>query len=135
MSIVLHQWLSAAKKGGYDDRIVSYVDYVQWRGDLYSWTNIAYNSHKIEDAELMIKVKESFGIMVAGSFYRYLKEVYNMKNNVHDRRKVRLEDMEDYIPFKEGRPKRDTVINNDDILNIKIALNTSRDIKQFVKAV
>ena len=34
-----------------------------------------------------------------------------------------------------GRPERDTVISQDDIVNLSIALNTTGDIKHFLKVV
>jgi hypothetical protein len=35
------------------------------------------------------------------------------------------------IPFLGGRPDRELVINGDDILNLQIALETSKTIKEF----
>lgn len=131
----LKTWIEAARRGKYDERVVSYVEYVKWGRELWSWTDIALKSHRLEDTELMVEVSERFGFKIGGSFYCYLKEVYNMKNNVHDKRRVRLEDMDNHIPFKEGRPKRDTVINGDDILNLQIALNTSNNFESFLKGV
>lgn len=51
---------------------------------------------------------------------------YNKKKNVIDKRKIRLEEVtkDEYIPFLGGRPERDTIINQDDITNLIIALNT-----------
>lgn len=42
---------------------------------------------------------------------------------------------EGFIPFLEGRPKRDAVINGEDILNLKIALNTAKNLEEFVSLV
>lgn len=36
------------------------------------------------------------------------------------------------IPFLEGRPKRETVINHEDILNLKIAANTATSLSEFL---
>ncbi len=36
------------------------------------------------------------------------------------------------IPFLGGRPKRDSTINQDDILNLQIALFTSRTLEEFL---
>lgn len=36
------------------------------------------------------------------------------------------------IPFKGGRPKRTEKINNDDILNLKILLNTANSLEEFL---
>lgn len=51
---------------------------------------------------------------------------YNKKKNVIDKRKIRLEEVtkDEYIPFLGGRPERDTIITQDDITNLIIALNT-----------
>jgi hypothetical protein len=39
------------------------------------------------------------------------------------------------IPFLSGRPKRDTAINADDIVNLQIALYTARTFKDFLKQI
>ena len=59
------------------------------------------------------------------------------QSRVHDRRTVKLEKVlsENYIPFLEGRPNRDTVISSDDVLNLKIALNQSSTFKEFLAKV
>lgn len=56
---------------------------------------------------------------------------------VHDKRKVKLEDLmkHDYIPFGSGRPDREGIIGHDDILNLQIALNTATNITEFLKVV
>lgn len=40
-----------------------------------------------------------------------------------------------FIPFLEGRPERDTIINKEDILNLKIALNTAKSLQDFFSVV
>lgn len=57
------------------------------------------------------------------------------ENNVYDRRRVLLERIirKDYIPFGSGRPKRQTTIDKDDILNLKIALNLSKNLNDFLE--
>jgi len=37
------------------------------------------------------------------------------------------------IPFLAGRPKRDTVINLDDVTNLKIALALCTDLEDFLE--
>lgn len=39
------------------------------------------------------------------------------------------------IPFLTGRPERDTIISNDDIMNLKIALNVCKTLDEFLKIV
>lgn len=39
------------------------------------------------------------------------------------------------IPFMKGRPKRDTIIQNDDILNLVILLNSCKTLKEFLEKV
>lgn len=39
------------------------------------------------------------------------------------------------IPFLEGRPQRDTVIGEDDILNLKIALETAKSFSAFLEMI
>jgi hypothetical protein len=54
--------------------------------------------------------------------------------HVIDKRSVKLEDVmkPDYIPFLGGRPNRITIISNEDIMNIEIALNTCEDVKDCI---
>jgi len=40
-----------------------------------------------------------------------------------------------YIPFMGGRPKRDQVINNDDVLNLTITLNTAKNFKKLIETI
>lgn len=54
-----------------------------------------------------------------------------MSYEVHDHRRSFLV-KEDYIPLGQGRPDRG-VINDDDILNLKIALNTCNDVADFIR--
>ena len=59
------------------------------------------------------------------------------KHKILDKRKIRLENLlkEGYIPFLSGRPKRITVINNDDIMNLRINLNTIKTFNEFLEKV
>jgi hypothetical protein len=52
-----------------------------------------------------------------------------------DKRQIRLEQVmkPDYIPFMGGRPERITVIRLDDIVNLKINLNTTESVEEFIK--
>jgi hypothetical protein len=38
-----------------------------------------------------------------------------------------------HIPFLEGRPRRATPIDRDDVLNLEIALNTSKTVEELLK--
>ena len=53
-----------------------------------------------------------------------------------DKRQIRLEEVmkPDYIPFLGGRPERLTVIRTDDIVDLKINLNTTDSVEEFVVA-
>lgn len=42
---------------------------------------------------------------------------------------------EKVIEFLGGRPERETVINDEDITNLKIALETSKTLEQFLSLV
>jgi hypothetical protein len=57
--------------------------------------------------------------------------------NVLDKRAVKLEDVlrPDYIPFLGGRPKRETVIGKEDIINLEIALYTSASVQEFLEKI
>jgi hypothetical protein len=59
------------------------------------------------------------------------------KSKIRDLRRIKLEEVskKEYIPFLEGRPKRSTVIQSDDLLNLKILLNTSRTFEEFISRV
>lgn len=37
-----------------------------------------------------------------------------------------------FIPFLQGRPVREGIICNEDIINLKIALNTSNSLQEFL---
>lgn len=46
----------------------------------------------------------------------------------------------DYIPENniklfEGRPKRDLIINKDDIINLRITINTVETFEEFIKEI
>lgn len=55
--------------------------------------------------------------------------------HIEDHRRIKLEKIQspDYIPFLEGRPKREKVIRGEDVLNLSIALNTSKSFEEFLK--
>ena len=59
------------------------------------------------------------------------------KKRVVDKKHARLEEVMngDYIPFLGGRPKRTTVISVDDILNLRILLNTTKSVEEFLKKI
>jgi hypothetical protein len=59
------------------------------------------------------------------------------KRNVVDKRSVKLEDVlkKDYIPFLGGRPKRETIISHEDIMNLEITLNTCASVEEFLTKV
>jgi hypothetical protein len=61
--------------------------------------------------------------------------VMEAKKNVIDRRQIHLEKImrPDYIPFLGGRPKRTIIINNEDIMNLSIMLNTTDSVETFIK--
>jgi len=59
----------------------------------------------------------------------------DMENGrVIDRRQIRLEKVmgPDFIPFLGGRPERIGIISADDIVNLKIMLNTSASVQDLI---
>jgi hypothetical protein len=58
------------------------------------------------------------------------------KKNVIDKRSIKLEDIlkPDYIPFLSGRPERETVIGNDDLMNLEIVLNTVNTVDAVINS-
>jgi hypothetical protein len=60
-------------------------------------------------------------------------------NNPHviDKRTVKLEEMtrKGFIPFLGGRPKRETIINKDEIMNLAILINTTANVEEFLKTI
>jgi hypothetical protein len=60
-------------------------------------------------------------------------------NNPHviDKRTVKLEEMkrQGFIPFMGGRPMRETIINNDDILNLTILMNTTASVEDLLQTI
>jgi hypothetical protein len=65
------------------------------------------------------------------------KEAAMRKPHVEDHRRIKLEKIEnpDYIPFLEGRPEREKVIRNEDILDLRIAMNTSKSLEDFLNQI
>jgi hypothetical protein len=57
------------------------------------------------------------------------------KKPVVDKRSIRLEDVmkKDYIPFLGGRPDREKVVRLDDVLDVKINLNLTETVEDFIK--
>ena len=58
----------------------------------------------------------------------------HMQPNFHDQRAVKLEKAfsSDFIPLFSGRPIRTARIGKDDSLDLKIILNTTRDVEEFL---
>lgn len=54
-----------------------------------------------------------------------------------DRRIIKLEEInkKDYIPFLGGRPKRNNIITKDEILDLKILLNTTKSVEEFLELI
>ena len=55
------------------------------------------------------------------------------KPRITDKRRFRLEDKPDTIPWLGGRPDRATAISVDDIVNLRIALNSDLSLKEFIE--
>ena len=57
-----------------------------------------------------------------------------MQPNFQDNRAVNLEKAlsPDFIPMFGGRPQRTARIDRDDFLDLKIVLNTTRDVEEFL---
>jgi hypothetical protein len=58
----------------------------------------------------------------------------HMQPNYHEQRAVKLEKAfsSDFIPLFSGRPVRAARIGKDDSLDLKIILNTTRDVEEFL---
>lgn len=56
--------------------------------------------------------------------------------NINDKRSTKLDHVlaADYIPFLQGRPVRDCIIGKNDLLDLKIILNQTKSIQDFVAA-
>lgn len=59
------------------------------------------------------------------------------KPHIEDHRRIKLEKIQnpDYIPFLEGRPKREKVIRNEDVLDLRIALHSSKSLEDFLNEI
>ena len=59
------------------------------------------------------------------------------RKRVVDKRTIKLEDLlkPDYIPFLSGRPERGTIINDDDLMNLEIMMNTTNSVEDFVQKI
>ena len=53
---------------------------------------------------------------------------------IRDSRAVKLQKVlsGDHIPLFSGRPVRDEIINNHDIIDLKILLHSTKSIEQFI---
>jgi hypothetical protein len=49
--------------------------------------------------------------------------------------KIEIKERFKTIPFKKGRPERNTIIGADDIMNLRIALNTATSFEEFLALV
>jgi|GEM_PF-5485441 len=58
------------------------------------------------------------------------KELMNFINNAKNKKNNELRNKS--IPFKSGRPARDTVITDEDRINLSIALNTTKSFEEFL---
>jgi hypothetical protein len=58
----------------------------------------------------------------------------HMQPNFHDHRAANLEKAysSDFIPLFSGRPVRASRIGKDDSMDLKIILNTTRDVEEFL---
>jgi hypothetical protein len=59
------------------------------------------------------------------------------KPTVIDKRVIRLEEITKpgSIPFLGGRPKRTSIITGDEIINLKILLNTAVSVSDFLEKI
>ena len=59
------------------------------------------------------------------------------QSNIKDERRFKLEKMQDkaYIPLFAGRPERQKIIQRDELINLKIALNSAKSLDEFLKLV
>lgn len=57
-----------------------------------------------------------------------------MKDKFKDNRAVKLEKVlaADFIPLFSGRPRRSLLIGKDDSLDLKIILNTTHTVEEFI---
>jgi hypothetical protein len=53
---------------------------------------------------------------------------------IRDNRSVKLDRVyaQDYIPLFAGRPKRETIIGKDDLLDIKILIHATHTVDEFI---
>lgn len=49
--------------------------------------------------------------------------------------KIEIKERFKLIPYLKGRPKRDMIIGADDIMNLRIALNTATSLEAFLALV
>lgn len=60
-----------------------------------------------------------------------------MENKFKDNRAVKLENVlaKDFIPMFAGRPVRAVRIGKDDFLDLKIILNTTASVEEFIRKI
>jgi hypothetical protein len=54
---------------------------------------------------------------------------------LYEYRQAKREKTKKHLPLYAGRPERDKEIANDDLLNLRIALNTARSLDEFLDMV
>ena len=59
-----------------------------------------------------------------------------MEKHIHDKRRFSLNKIlsDEYIPYLGGRPERGTIIGKHDVIDLKIALNITADVNEFVES-
>ena len=54
------------------------------------------------------------------------------RSRLYEYRQTKREKAKKHIPLYAGRPERDKEIANDDLLNLRIALNTAQSLDEFI---
>ena len=82
------------------------------------------------------------GTLIACKFYRRVSVYFSMEENMKKRNLMEELNMmlanamkENRTKLFRGRPDRDMVINEEDELNLKIALNSSKSLDEFLAKV
>lgn len=87
--------------------------------EMESWLKSQSNNDDEEDRE--------------AAQYFMEREINKMTNKTIDKRRVTLENTRNYIPLGSGRPKRNVIINQNDIFDIMIDLHECKTVDQFIQ--
>ena len=78
------------------------------------------------------KFKDELSMHLIGDFEQEYPDKWQNKPKTKPKRPSKEEKFSCVIPFGTGRPARNNIINNEDLVNMKIALETCQNLEEFI---